>query len=163
MSKGKGRYFLKPQLIEPNIVTKYTTETEQTHPREYNLEKALTIANEKLMIGVSKKNWITKGEDSLNFIMGFKKIRIINTLTVRNGYLAIINESLIFISAKSTEKESYLAIDRYKVRPDKMLHKSWPLEYIKEIHRRRYVNKRKSILIYFIHGKSVILDFITEE
>lgn len=84
------------------------------------------------MIGTSKKGWIvSKTDDSLNFAMGFKKVKIINTLTVRNGYLAIISENLVFISSKNTEKTSYLAIDQYQIRHDKTLHKCWPLEYIK--------------------------------
>ncbi len=120
--------------------------------------------NDKLMIGPSKKGWIVgKGEDALNFSMQFKKIRIINTLTTRSGYLAIASDNLIFISSKSTEYNSHLAIDQYQIRQDKSLHKSWPLEYIKEIHKRRYVNKKKSVLVYFIYGKSVVFDFASQE
>ncbi len=95
--------------------------------------------------------------------MGFKKVRIINTLTTRSGYFAIASDHLIFISSKNTEHNSHLAIDQYQIRQDKALHKCWPLEYIKEIHKRRYVNKKKSTLIYFIQGKSVIIDFANEE
>jgi hypothetical protein len=55
------------------------------------------------MIGSSKKAWIgAKGEDVITFVMNFKRIRIINTLTVRNGYIAIVNENLVFVSSKST-------------------------------------------------------------
>ena len=63
--------------------------------------------------------------------MTFKKVSIINTLTARSGYLAVISENLVFISSKNTEKSSHLAIDQYHIRHDKTLHKCWPLEYIK--------------------------------
>lgn len=56
--------------------------------------------NDKLIIGASKKSWMntsSRGDDSLYFVADFKKIRIINTLTFRTGYLAILNDALVFI------------------------------------------------------------------
>jgi hypothetical protein len=44
-SKGKGRFFLKPQLIEPPIVSKDNEEKEKSPHIEYNLEKALIVMN----------------------------------------------------------------------------------------------------------------------
>ena len=90
------------------------------------------MMGEKLIIGSSKKSWILgKGEDQLTFVMNFKAAKIINTLTFRSGYLAITNDSLIFISAVSCEKPSHYSMDQYRVRSDKTLHKCWPLEYIR--------------------------------
>lgn len=74
-------------------------EKERVSENEYNLEKALIMMNGKLLIGHSKKGWIvSKKEDALNFTMGFKKVKIINTLTIRSGFLAIINDNLVFVS-----------------------------------------------------------------
>ena len=84
--------------------------------------------NDKLIIGIPKKTWIVaKGEDSPYFVMGFKKVRIINTLTTRSGYLAIISDNLVFIGSKSKEKVSHLAMDEYKMKTEEALHKMWPL------------------------------------
>jgi len=47
--------------------------------------------------------------------MGFKKVRIINTLTVRSGFLAIISDNLVFICSSNKEKVSHLAMDQYKM------------------------------------------------
>jgi hypothetical protein len=59
--------------------------------------------NSMLLIGSSKKGWIvSKKEDALNFVMGFKKVKIINTLTVRTGFLAIISDNLVFVSIFET-------------------------------------------------------------
>jgi len=81
------------------------------------LEKALTVLGEKLSIGILKKNWIVpKGDEGLYFVMGFKRIRIINTLTTRSGYIAIISDNLVFITSKLKEKTSHLAIDQYELR-----------------------------------------------
>jgi hypothetical protein len=94
--------------------------------------------------------------------MGFKKVRIINTLTVRSGHLAIISDNLVFIGSNNKEKVSHLAMDQYKMKAEQSLHKVWALEYIKEVHRRRYVNKKKSVFIFFINGKGLSIDFQTE-
>lgn len=56
--------------------------------------------NDKLIIGSSKKSWMntsSRGDDSLYFVSDFKKVRIINTLTFRTGYLSILNDALVFI------------------------------------------------------------------
>lgn len=42
--------------------------------------------------------------------MGFKKVRLIKTLTVRHGFLGIINDKLIFINSYYKEPPSHLAI-----------------------------------------------------
>jgi len=59
--------------------------------------------------------------------MNFKPAKIINTLTFRSGYIGIINDNLIFVSSKSSEKVSHYAIDQYKLRNDKTIQKTWPL------------------------------------
>jgi len=57
------------------------------------------MMNSMLLIGTSKKSWIvSKKDDALNFTMGFKRVKIINTLTVRTGFIAIISDNLVFVS-----------------------------------------------------------------
>ena len=63
--------------------------------------------------------------------MNFKKVRLIKTLTVRHGYISLINDKLVFITAFENERESHLSIERYKLRKNKTIHKVWPLELIK--------------------------------
>jgi len=95
-------------------------------------------------------------------ILPFKKIHLINTLTLRCGHLAIIGDKLIFTSSFIKEKANHLAIKEYHLRKDKSLFKVWPLEYIKDVLRRRYVNRKRAIQISFIHGKSILFEFMVE-
>lgn len=95
-------------------------------------------------------------------ILPFKKIHLINTLTLRCGHLAIIGDKLIFTSSFIKEKANHLAIKEYHLRKDKSLFKVWPLEYIKDVLRRRYVNRKRAIQISFIHGKSILFEFMDE-
>lgn len=37
--------------------------------------------------------------------------------------------------------------------------KMWPLEFIKELFKRRYVNRKRAVEIAFIYGKSIMLEF----
>lgn len=59
--------------------------------------------------------------------MPFKKVRLIKTLTVRHGFLGIINDKLIFINAYYKESLSHLSIAEYKLKSDKSFCKLWPL------------------------------------
>jgi 5-methylthioribose kinase len=89
-------------------------------------------------------------------------VHLINTLTIRNGYLAIINDKLVFTASFIKEKNNHLAIKEYELRKDKSLFKLWPLEYIKEVLRRRFVNRKKTVQTTFIHGKSILFEFLDE-
>lgn len=89
--------------------------------------------------------------------MEFKKVRLIKTLTIRHGFLGIINDKLIFINSHYKEPPSHLSIAEYKLKEDKNFFKLWPLEFIKELFKRRYVNRRRALEINFIYGKTVML------
>lgn len=39
-----------------------------------------------------------KNFESMEIILPFKKVRLIKTLTIRHGFIAIINDKLLFIS-----------------------------------------------------------------
>jgi len=52
----------------------------------------------------------------LDIYMNFKKVRMVKTLTVRHGYLCIINDRLLFINAHYKEMPSHLSIAEYKIK-----------------------------------------------
>lgn len=59
--------------------------------------------------------------------MNFKKVRLIKTLTVRHGQLAIINDKLTFIISYYKEPPTHLSIAEYKLNEDKKFCKTWPI------------------------------------
>lgn len=52
----------------------------------------------------------------LDIMMDFKKVRLIKTLTIRHGFLGIINDKLIFLNCYYKEPSSHLSIAEYKLK-----------------------------------------------
>lgn len=46
-----------------------------------------------------------------------------------------------------------------RIESDSSLFKEWPLEHIKEIQRRRFVNQKAALEIFLITGKSIFINF----
>ena len=70
---------------------------------------------------------------------------MIITLTVRHGYIGIMNDKIVFVTAFEQEKENHLSIDKYTLRRNKTIHKIWPLEMIKELFKRRFLNQNRAL------------------
>ena len=139
LSKYRIRYLLTPRLIEPS---QKNSQEEPKLPERLDiaLHKALIYFSEnKLLIGKRVLWWLlannnqnlNKPYEGVDIMMSFKKVRLIKTLTVRHGYLGMINDKLVFIYAHHLEPESHLAITQYLLRDDKALAKTWPLEFVK--------------------------------
>jgi hypothetical protein len=74
------------------------------------LSKALLYSIQNLSIGKSKLNWLNEKENYLDINLPFKKVNLINTLTIRNGYFAIVNDKLVFTPSYIKEKPTHIAI-----------------------------------------------------
>jgi hypothetical protein len=65
-------------------------------------------------MSLSRFSWLFEKDATnireLEVIVPFKKVHLINTLTIRNGFLAVVNEKMVFVPAVVNEKPNHLAI-----------------------------------------------------
>jgi hypothetical protein len=50
------------------------------------------------MVSISKSRltWLYEKESTLDFVFPFRKVSLVNTLTIRSGELAVVNDKMVF-------------------------------------------------------------------
>jgi|JI6StandDraft_1071083.scaffolds.fasta_scaffold25204_6 hypothetical protein len=122
-------------------------------------EKKEIVSNKYLSLGKGLLETFYPLRSDPDNPLVLKRANIITTLTVRTGSMCITNDKILFIYSNYEEKESHYAMVRNKLNSESSIFKEWSLAHIKELFRRRYINRRSALEIFFIDGKSVFLHF----
>ena len=88
-----------------------------------------------------------------------KKCQWVKSLTVRSGTFSIQQERMVFQYETAEQKASHIAIKPHVIPNDRRFIKEWPLEMVREIYKRRYIQRKTAIEILFTDGSTVLLNF----
>ena len=66
---------------------------------------------------------------------------------------------LVFKYSSASQESNHISFIGYDVLQHKNMHKEWPLEYIREVRRRRYLMKKSGISIMMLDGNQLVFDF----
>lgn len=83
----------------------------------------------------------------------------INTLNCRRGFLKICQNMLVFKYESGKQECNHISLMGYTVGQNKKMSKEWPLEYIREVRRTRYLMKKSAISILMLDGNQLVFDF----
>ena len=125
----------------------------------YNLNKNINnVAKQLIKIIPIKK--INKQQIQANEQISCEWI---NTLTSRKGFIQIQQKMLVFRYEDAVQECNHISFIGHHVLEYRKMTKEWPLEYIREVRRRRYLMKKSGINILMLDGSQLVFDFKNTE
>ncbi|CAD8127801.1 unnamed protein product [Paramecium sonneborni] len=84
-----------------------------------------------------------------------KRIKVINGLFIYHAFLTLTDSHLLVQYEKLFEKVSHVSFCDFQLRDDQLLLKQYPLYNLQQIIKKKYLQKRNALEIFFIDGKSI--------
>lgn len=89
---------------------------------------------------------------------------MITLMFIRKGTLVLTNYEIYFFDDLVKNKEDAIRLAgitfmEYEKPKHEMLYKKWPLFYVRDIQRRRFLTRQSGIEIFMINSKSVMFNF----
>ncbi|CAD8082084.1 unnamed protein product [Paramecium primaurelia] len=149
-----------PLLLYPHSKQKFfgNLQAIQTATQIYNISKAIGNNIKNVVKTIATQQPFTQQLNVKSFADNTfkgKRILVIDGLYIYRAFLSLNNTHLLVQYENLIEKASHVSLCDFQLRDDQLLIKQYPIYNLVQIVKKKYLQKRNALEIFFIDGKSI--------